>query len=193
MSRSFDLPGVEWATVGTVGEPGHRTFYLQARQGTEQVTIKLEKQQVAALSQFLVEILSDLPAPESTPAEESLDLAEPLAAEWAAGTIQLAYDSPTDRIVLTAEEARFQEEEGGEPGSEAGAQAREQRRRDPEAVAEEAAVARLALTRAQAAAIARRGWEAVRGGRPLCHLCGNPIDPEGHACPRTNGHRPGAG
>ena len=67
MSRSFELPDVEWATVGTVGPPGQRTFYLQARQDDQQVTLKLEKQQVAAIAQFLGEILSDLPVADPCP------------------------------------------------------------------------------------------------------------------------------
>ncbi len=70
MSRSFELPEVEWATVGTVGPPGQRTFYLQARQDDQMVTLKLEKQQVAAIAQFLGEILSDLPVPDPLPDDE---------------------------------------------------------------------------------------------------------------------------
>jgi uncharacterized repeat protein (TIGR03847 family) len=186
VSRSFDLPEVEWATVGTVGEPGRRTFYLQARQGGEQVTLKLEKQQVAALSQFIGEILSDLPAPESTPGDEELELAEPVLEEWVVGSIQLAYDSDADRILVVAEEVGAGEEgaddeevltEGGQPGSPGGE------------ASEDQAVGRFGLTRGQAAAVVKRGWDLVRAGRPACPLCGNPMDPEGHSCPRTNGHR----
>ncbi len=104
MSRSFELSDVEWATVGTVGPPGQRTFYLQARQGDQQITLKLEKQQVAAIAQFLGEILSDLPVAGTVPDDEALALSEPVLAEWAVGGLQLAYDSGADRIVILAEE-----------------------------------------------------------------------------------------
>lgn len=175
MSRSFELPEVDWATVGTVGEPGQRTFYLQARQGDQLITLKMEKQQVAALSQFLAEILSDLPDPGDVLADETLDLVEPVLAEWAVGALQLAYDSTADRIVIMAEEiGEIGEDDEPEPVSP-----------DPDRGA-----GRLGLTRPQASGVVRRGWELVNAGRPRCSLCGHPMDPEGHSCPRTNGHRP---
>ena len=191
MSRSFDLPEVEWATVGTVGEPGHRTFYLQARQGDQHVTLKLEKQQVAALAQFIGEILSDLPVPESTPPDDELELTEPVLAEWIVGSIQLAYDGDADRIVVVAEEITAEPEADDldaedeelltepDPGPMIGGSE----------APEGQAIGRFGLTRPQAASMVRRGWDLVRAGRPACPLCGNPMDPEGHSCPRTNGHR----
>ncbi|MGH9116104.1 MAG: DUF3090 family protein, partial [Acidimicrobiales bacterium] len=121
MSRSFELPEVDWATVGTVGEPGQRTFYLQARQGDRLVTLKLEKQQVMALAQFLGEILSDLPAPGEVPEDAALALAEPVLSEWAVGALQLAYDSDADRIIVLAEEIGAEEVGATEdPGGIAG-------------------------------------------------------------------------
>jgi uncharacterized repeat protein (TIGR03847 family) len=173
VSKSFELPEVEWVTVGTVGEPGHRTFYLQARQGDQMVTLKLEKQQVATMSQFLGEILSDLPTPVDMPGDEALDLVEPVEAEWPVGRIQLAYDTDSDRIVILADELGAGDDIGAD---------------DP--VEGDLGTGRFSLTRPQAAGIARRGIEIVGAGRPTCVLCGNPIDPEGHSCPRTNGHRP---
>ena len=192
MSRSFELPDVEWATVGTVGPPGQRTFYLQARQDDQMITLKLEKQQVAAIAQFLGEILSDLPVPDPLPDDDVLALAEPVLAEWAVGGLQLAYDSTADRIVMLAEEIG-DDAGGGEDETEAeeiGGEAI--RPGEPEGDVSERGVGRLSLTRTQAAAIARRGWDLVNAGRPTCALCGHPIDPEGHSCPRTNGHRPPA-
>jgi uncharacterized repeat protein (TIGR03847 family) len=192
VSRSFELPEVDWATVGTVGIPGQRTFYLQARQGDQLITLKLEKQQVAAMAQFLGEILSDLPVPSEVPEDAALALAEPVLAEWAVGGLQLAYDGAADRIVILAEELRPEDDEtettaGEESGEEpieaiiGGAEP------DPDR-----GVGRLGLTRPQAAGIVRRGWDLVNAGRPTCTLCGHPMDPEGHSCPRTNGHRPPA-
>lgn len=172
MSRSFELPEAEWATVGAVGEPGQRTFYIQARQGQQLLTLKVEKQQVAALAQFLGEVLADLPAPEEPTAAGAPGLEEPVLAEWAVGSIQLAYDSSADRIVMLAEEVDDDEAETlDDPLSSQGA-------------------ARIGLTRASAALIIRVGAELVSAGRPACPLCGRPMDPEGHSCPRTNGHRP---
>lgn len=174
MSRSFELPEAEWATVGAVGAPGQRTFYLQARQDAQLLTIKMEKQQVAALSQFLAEILADLPTP-AQPGPAGTDaLVEPVLAEWPVGSIQLAYDTSADRIVILAEEITDEEPDGdGEPVP------------DPDR-----GVARIAITRDVAAMMVRTGEELVSAGRPACPLCGRPMDPEGHSCPRTNGHRP---
>ncbi len=77
MSRSFDLPDVDWATVGTIGPPGQRVFYLQARQGEEQVTLKLPRSsRWPASPQFLGEILSDLPVDDPPPDDEAMALAE---------------------------------------------------------------------------------------------------------------------
>lgn len=172
MNQSFEFPRAEWVTIGTVGEPGHRTFYLQARQGGELMTLKLEKQQVAAMAEFLGEILSDLPAPEDTPEDAGLDLIDPIEAAWAVGHLQLGYDGETDRILVIAQEIDpDQDEETAEPNPDLGA-------------------GRIWLTRGQAAGIVRRGTDLVTAGRPRCSLCGNPMDPEGHSCPRTNGHRP---
>ncbi|HET6963552.1 MAG TPA: DUF3090 family protein [Acidimicrobiales bacterium] len=172
MSRSFELPEAEWATVGAVGQPGQRTFYIQARQEAQLLTLKLEKQQVAAIAQFLGEILSDLPAPEGGLEGVSEELVEPVLAEWPVGNLQLAYDGSSDRVVILAEEiGPDDEEEDGETDPDRG-------------------VARIGITRATAAMIVRVGAELVSAGRPTCALCGRPMNPEGHSCPRTNGHKP---
>ncbi|MHB1534536.1 MAG: DUF3090 family protein [Acidimicrobiales bacterium] len=171
MSASFELPDADWVTVGAVGEPGQRTFYLQARQGDRVVTLKLEKQQVAALATLLGEILADLPAAgDPSAGEERLGLVEPVLAEWAVGAMQLAYDDVADRVILLAEE--IVDPEIADAGDTAST-----------------AIGRVGLTRRHAAAIAAVGLDLVSAGRPPCPLCGRPIDPEGHACPRTNGHR----
>ncbi len=170
MSDSHDLYDAERVTVGTVGPTGQRVFLLQGRQGSLVITVKLEKQQVAALSQYLAKVLEELPDPGDLPVD--LELEEPLDAAWAVGTLGLSYDSAADRIVLLAEEAVAEEDEE-EPVDETAA-----------------SMARFTITREQAAALAIRGTELVEAGRPPCPLCGNPLDPSGHVCPRTNGHRP---
>jgi uncharacterized repeat protein (TIGR03847 family) len=197
VSRSFEMPEAQWATVGTVGPPGRRTFYLQARQDDQLVTLKLEKQQVAAIAQFLGEILSDLPTPDGLPNNASMNLTEPVLAEWAVGALQLAYDSGSDRIVLLAEEVSDDAGDADDPDDVVGladepsgieALLGQGSESDPS----DRGVGRIGLTRVQAAAIVARSWELVQSGRPTCALCGHPIDPEGHSCPRTNGHRPPA-
>jgi uncharacterized repeat protein (TIGR03847 family) len=146
---------------------------------------------VAAIAQFLGEILSDLPVPDPLPEDDALALAEPVLAEWAVGGRQLAYDSGLDRVVILAEEVSDEAEDADEPDTqEIGGE--EIRTEEPSVADSERGVGRLSLTRTQAAAIVRRGWDLVNAGRPACALCGHPIDPEGHSCPRTNGHRPPA-
>ncbi len=174
MSASFDLPQPDRVIVGTVGVPGQRTFYLQARQGERLATLKLEKQQVAALAQLVGELLADVPATAPEPVDAGMDLEEPVLAEWAVGTMQLAYDAGADRIVLLAEELLVEPDPDAEPTSDEGA------------------IARVSMSRQQATALVSRAETLVTAGRPPCPLCGHPLDPEGHSCPRTNGHRPPA-
>ncbi|HEX2039573.1 MAG TPA: DUF3090 family protein [Acidimicrobiales bacterium] len=162
MSSSFELDAVERITVGAVGEPGLRTFFLQARQGAELVTLKLEKSQVAALCTYVGELLQDLPQPQELPRD--LELEEPAVAEWVIGSLGVTYSEEIDRFLLVAEEAGDEDEDLGE--------------------------ARFVLTREQMAALAIRGAQLVAAGRSPCPLCGYPLEPEGHQCPRTNGHRP---
>ena len=163
MSDSFDLETLEHFTAGAVGPVGQRVFYLQARQRRRVVTLKCEKEQVKALGEYLSRLLEPLTAAE---VEEKADLAliEPVDAVWAVGSLGVGYDEPRDRIVVIASEAVEEERQ------------------------EEPATARFHLTRGQAAAFAERARELVEAGRPPCPLCSLPMDPDGHICPRTNGH-----
>ncbi|MGH9064330.1 MAG: DUF3090 family protein [Acidimicrobiales bacterium] len=162
MSESHDLPAVDRITVGTIGAVGERTFLLQAAQGPEQVTLKMEKAQVAALAQYLGKLLEGLPRPGHLPEALEVDVSEEPA--WVVGTLGLAYDQEEDRVLLVADEAVGEDEVG--------------------------ATARFGATREQVAALAIRGTQLVEAGRPPCPLCGYPLDPSGHVCPRTNGFRP---
>jgi uncharacterized repeat protein (TIGR03847 family) len=179
MSESFDLLAVERLTVGAVGVPGQRVFFLQARQSDQLVTLKLEKVQVAALAGWIAKTLEDLPAigelPQDLEPEPFVELA------WVVGSLGGNYDLDLDRIILVAGEATEQEADEDEDDEEAEA--------DPFAPGA-GAIARFGATREQMAAVAIRGTSLVSSGRPPCPLCGYPIDPAGHACPRTNGHRP---
>ena len=162
-SPSFELESPDHFTAGAVGEPGERVFYLQAREaGGGLVTLKSEKEQVRVLSEYLSRLLARLPsAREDAPGD--LDLIPPVEPAWVVASIGLGYDEAADRIVIEASE--FVEEEGDEP-----------------------ATARFRITRAQATGFVHRAEELMKGGRPLCPFCTQPMDPNGHICPRSNGH-----
>ena len=166
MTESYDLDEVDHLTTGAIGPPGERVFYLQARQGHQLVTLKLEKTQVAALIRYLGTLLSDLSPPGTLPAD--MGLIEPVEAEWIVGTLGVSYDEDTDRFVLLAEELVEEGEDAGE---------------------EEGAIARFTARRDQVAALVLHGAEVVEAGRPPCPLCGEPLDAEGHVCSRLNGHK----
>lgn len=180
-----DLHDVDRLTVGTVGPAGQRVFYLQARAGGTIVTLKVEKAQVRALAEFVARLLSDLPAAVDLP--DDLELQEPLDPRWAVGAIGLRYDDSLDRVVLQAEEfvaPTFDDElSGDEPDDELS----DDEDDDGEPAGD---VVRFWATRAQMAALAIRATTLVESGRPPCPLCGHPLDPRGHTCPRKNGSHP---
>jgi uncharacterized repeat protein (TIGR03847 family) len=190
MADSYDFEAPDFFTTGTVGTPGRRVFFLQARQGGRVVTLQLEKEQVGALAEYLAKLLADLPAPGPLP--QDMALLEPVAEAWVVGSLGVAYDEGADRILIVAEELTEEaeedddeEEEGEEPAEP------EPSERAAAAEAEESpdtAKARFRLTRPQAAAFVERGRALVQSGRPICRTCGLPIDPDGHPCPGTNGH-----
>lgn len=172
MSPSFELDRPDHFTAGAVGPPGQRVFYLQAREDDRLVTLKCEKEQVAALSEYLGGLLARL-AGGAPAAAEKADLLPPIEAAWDVGSLGVGYDGDHDRILVVANE-RVEEEDEEEQGRE-----------KPSATS---ASARFAITRAQAAAFVERARALVKAGRPTCPMCGEPKDPAGHACPRSNGH-----
>jgi uncharacterized repeat protein (TIGR03847 family) len=164
VSPALDLGELDRFTVGAQGPVGRRVFLLQCRSGDTLVTLKAEKQQISVLAEYLGRLLRDLERPGPLP--EDLEIEEPSEPHWVIGTLGVTYDEDIDRVVLVAEELVPEDEEGD--------------------------VARFTVTRAQAAAFAIRATALVEAGRPPCPLCGLPLDPSGHRCPRTNGHRPPA-
>jgi len=162
MSPSFELESPDHFTTGAVGPPGQRVFYLQARQGRTVVTLKSEKEQVRALGEYLANLLERLPETREA-APKDVALLEPVDEVWAVGTIGVGLDEPNGRVVVVL--TGVVEEEGEEPPS-----------------------ARIVVTRAQAAAFVERSRALVQAGRPICPMCSGPIDPDGHVCPRANGH-----
>jgi uncharacterized repeat protein (TIGR03847 family) len=178
VTSSFDFDAPDHFTAGAVGPPGHRVFFLQARQAGEVATLRLEKQQVAALGDYLAGILADLPDAQVEPSD--VELLEPAIEEWVVGALAVAYEKDDDRVLLVAEELVLEPDDGdGDAEID-----------ELDALigvdVDEPATARFRLTRGQVLAFIRHAAALVTSGRPLCRLCGKPIDPDGHACPRLN-------
>jgi uncharacterized repeat protein (TIGR03847 family) len=174
---SFEPP--ERFVAGTVGPPGERVFYLQARGGGRLVSVALEKVQVALLAEKLDELLGEahrrfgvvLPEVEAeTPDNEPLE--SPVDEEFRVGTLGLAFDVDTSTVVIEAIAAGETEE-------------------DEESVEDEASDLdrlRVRLTPRATREFIERARRVVAAGRPPCPLCGQPLDPKGHLCPRHNGY-----
>jgi uncharacterized repeat protein (TIGR03847 family) len=173
----YDLGDIDRFTAGTVGEPGARTFFVQAVQGNRVVTLKAEKQQVAALARYLAELLADLPPAVTDLVPHDLDLAVPIEPDWTVGQIGVLFDEDRDRVVVRVDEL-------GDPDDDD--------EDDPEGDDDEVVGGslRVTLTREQTAGFCYRATELVASGRPPCPLCRRPMDPDGHTCIKTNGHLP---
>ncbi|GGF34219.1 hypothetical protein GCM10011519_04610 [Marmoricola endophyticus] len=184
--HSFDPP--DRFVAGTVGEPGARTFFVQARSGERLVSVALEKQQVAILAEQTGELLDKLVQAGDTrtlvPALAPADLVDngpldnPIEEEFRAGTITLSWDPDAERVVIEVFAITAVEADPGEldPTGEAA---------EPEP--EEMLVVRL--TPGQARAFCARSETVVDAGREQCPFCGGPMDPGGHLCPRANGFK----
>jgi uncharacterized repeat protein (TIGR03847 family) len=188
----FDPP--ERFVAGTVGRPGDRTFFLQARDGPRVVSVVLEKVQVAVLADRLGELLSELErrgveaavaaaeaaegqqaaGPES-PGEDTGPLDEPLNEAFRAGSLTLGWDGDAERVLV---EARAQSEDGEEIDPD----------EDDDEDEDGPDLLRVRLTADAARSFVARAARIVSSGRPPCPLCGAPLDPQGHICPRRNGH-----
>ncbi len=174
MSPSYEFSEVDGFTCGTVGPKGRRVFFLQVREGDVEASLKMEKQQVAALARFLGEMLGDIERRHRAEAEpdpldadpldatpEEADFCEPDAADWTVGTIGAAYEESNHRIILWIEELTPEDEE-------------------------EAASARIALRPGQVAGFVRQADELVAAGRPPCQYCGAPLNHDDGFCPCWN-------
>jgi uncharacterized repeat protein (TIGR03847 family) len=176
---AFEPP--ERFIVGTVGEPGERTFYLQASGGGRLVSVLLEKVQVTLLAEKLDELLGEatrrfgLQVTEPSTVDNE-PLAAPIEEEFRVGTLGLAYDVDSATVVIEAIEV-------GETELE-----------DEEEPAEHLDRLRVRITPEETRAFIERARRVVSAGRPPCPLCGQPLDPTGHICPRHNGYhrRPSA-
>jgi uncharacterized repeat protein (TIGR03847 family) len=169
----FELNPVDRITAGALGPPGKRVFYLQARKGEQLVTLVVEKQQVQALAIGVEQLLGDLqqkfpnlPEASGEVAAAPMELEQPIDPAFRVGQLGVGYDEVNDLLVVVAREIQ---EEGAD--------------------VEAATTARFWGSREQIRAACRWGLEIASRGRPICGNCGEPIDPEGHFCPKRNGRK----
>lgn len=182
----YEFMPADTITAGAVGEPGARTFFLQARAGELQVTLLCEKEQVFLLARALEQLLAAVPGPWGDPGAppDAADLAlrAPLEPVWRVGELGLEYDEALDLVVIIARE--FVERDPDAPEVEDA---------DDDTDDEDPlrGYARFGVTRAQVRAMIDHANDVISAGRPRCPLCAAPLPEEGasHACPGTNGHR----
>lgn len=171
--RLFRFTDPERFIAGSVGMPGDRTFYLQARQGQAIVSLLVEKSQVAALAERMADLIEaielDQPAAAATPDDEPLD--EPLVEAFRVGVMALAWDAEGERLVVEAQ-----------PVNEAGdyIEASDEDPGGPD-------LFRVSLPVPPARDFVRRVSDLLAAGRLTCPFCGQPLDERGHLCPRTMG------
>jgi uncharacterized repeat protein (TIGR03847 family) len=184
----YDAP--DRFVAGTVGQPGERAFFLQAREGNRITSVACEKQQVSVLAEHLDRVLDEVirrssgPSDVPPPARRTSDtdpLDAPITEEFRVGTMTIAWDPSIDKIVIelfsnvdVEDDAEESPAPVAEPESE-------------EVQADEVFVVKI--TAAYARDFVARAQALVSAGRPPCPFCLQPLDPEGHICPRSNGYR----
>jgi uncharacterized repeat protein (TIGR03847 family) len=187
--HNFEKP--DRFVVGTVGEPGQRTFFLQAKDGPRVTSVALEKQQVAILAERIDLLLDEalrrsggdaaIPAVAPTGVGDGRPLDQPIVEEFRVGTITLSWDAEDGSVVI--ELFPVSDEPATESFDEETAEAEE----PVQVEADEMVVVKL--DPGYARSFVRRAQSVVSAGRPPCQFCGNPLDPDGHLCPRANGFK----
>ncbi len=170
MAHQIDLNPASHLTVGTIGPPGQRTFYLQGSRGAQTISLIIEKEQAIVLANSLETFIEELerrhpPATReaSEPVWMDMRLREPIEELFRVGNMGLGYSEDDNLVVLIAYELVEEEDEPN--------------------------VVSFWVTRAQIQSLVNHVNEVVKQGRPICGNCGQPIDPEGHFCPQRNGYR----
>ncbi len=173
MPNEIDIHPVTHITTDAIGQPGKRVFYIQGWQDERTITLIIEKIQLQSLAigyeQFLTEIQEKFPNLSEASGdylEDKMRIHPPVDPMFRVGEVGLGYDAENDLVVLVARELLPEDQ-------------------NPE----EASVVRFWCTRSQLRAMCRWGMEVAAHGRPLCPQCGQPMDPEGHFCPKKNGHK----
>ena len=180
MSRIFLFDPVERFVAGTVGIPGERTFFLQARTGSRLVSVSLEKAQVAAIADRVLQILREIRLSEPLVVFEKVSyddqpLESPIDEEFRVGVIGLAYVSDR-RLIEIDLQAIMDSDSADEVLLEIDTTSDQD-------------ILRVLMTPGYAESFAKRANTVVAAGRAPCPFCGGPIDPNGHLCPRANGYR----
>lgn len=179
----FEFNSPDRAVIGTVGQPGERTFFLQVREGASMTSVALEKSQASALAERLDQLLDEarerghasvIPPTGSPLQRDSAALDAPIIEEFRVGAMALGWDEAQDQVVVEAHSVTA----GSESIPEIGDDSEE----GPDTL-------RFRLTAPAARAFAERTRSVVAAGRPPCPFCSQPLDPEGHICPRANGYR----
>lgn len=171
MSDNFELDAVDFITISTIGPPGKRVFHLQAGDEETLLTLTIEKFQASAIADSIMALFEQLEeeyhitTPEVDPARYDLELREPIQPAFRVGQMGLGYDGTVDQIYIILNELES-ESSLGTPRT-----------------------ARIGATREQMRALVDHARDVVEQGRPICGNCGQPMDPEGHFCPKSNGHR----
>jgi len=185
--RIYNFENPDRFVAGAIGQPGSRTFYLQAREGERIVSVLLEKLQVGLLAERLTQLLAELrergaKVPDGpTPADvDAAPLDEPINEVFRVGTMAIVWDGDDESIVIEA--AAMGEDDAAEDAIH----------EVTDEVAEidvdaEPDVVRVHLDPPRALAFAQRALDVVAAGRPPCPFCGQPLNPEGHVCARRNG------
>ncbi len=170
MAHQIELNPVSHLTVGAIGSPGSRTFYLQGGRGSQTVSLVIEKEQAAMLAGSLESFLDELdekhPSAVGSSDEsimQDMRLREPVEELFRVGNMGLGFNESANQIVLVAYELVDEDEEPN--------------------------VVSFWASRSQMESLITRAREVVAAGRPICGNCGRPMDPEGHFCPNRNGHR----
>jgi len=171
-NSEISLDPVDHITVDAIGVPGNRVFYIEGRKGDQTACLIIEKIQLQSLitgiDEFLAQVKSKFPDqdnPEVEFREEDMRIDPPVDPRFRVGDMGLAYDADRDLACIIAREIVLAE--GQEEGN----------------------VVRYWCTRAQLLVLARWGGAVAERGRPICPQCLQPMEPEGHFCPKKNGHK----
>jgi uncharacterized repeat protein (TIGR03847 family) len=171
----YDLNPVQHIIADAIGEPGQRTFFLQARAGSQLVSVVLEKQEVGSLAVSVLQLLEELEKlhpglPDIPRSKKAVHPEHPMEPLFRVGQLSIGYDEDEDMIWLIAKALMVNEEN----------QVVDPNREDVPGV-------RFVASREQMRAMSEHALEVIGQGRPVCPLCGRPIDRNGHFCARTDG------
>lgn len=172
---AYDLNPVQHIIADAVGEPGQRTFFLQARADEQSISVVLEKQEVGQLAVAVLQLLEELEKQypnlrQTSHSHKDLQPEHPLEPIFRVGQLSIGYDEDDDMVWIVAKELVVNDEgEVADPN-----------RDDIPAV-------RFVATRDQMRAMSEHALEVIGRGRPVCPLCGRPIDRTGHFCARSDG------